>query len=755
MKKTFLRKLVLGFSTALLFVYSIIYACSDNGDWGIFFDTNFTPEAFVDKSYSPLFLSSDFFYSTDYYTYDNGHVSRFNDEIIQDWSTFLDGKIKTEDVKFFLIDSSATTVDNLYSYYSSKKRNSFSEKWSKKINLKDSKTKDFIEFLYLAQKIKTASTNNSWDYEAESKKQNDPKWVTTIANKYAKSKDKFLKNRYWFQVIKSCFYNDMNDSVVSFFQKTEKSVPKNTLYYRAFSYLAGIEYKNKNYAKSNYLYSQVFDKCPNMRVVAAYCFHPQENIDWNQSLAMAKTTTEKAALWAVQGYYADEHVAIEKIYALDPESEHLDYLLSRLINLRESKASIYETDKKVIEKYNKTNDSLAKIDSELVSRIAKAEKTKKSYLWYTAAGYLETINGNYAQADKNFDKAASKLPKTILASNQLRLLRFINNLNKIKNITTENQKTIVTDLDWLYNEVPKQKTENFRYNNATSWSKTYLSDLFKNQKNVVMAEFFVRNSDYYDNEKNLQAMKTFMAKDNKTALEKIAQSVYNVTLADINNYQAVTATYQNKIPEAIDFMKQTDSIQNFQFYGNPFNGNIKDCHDCDHAAYQKRKYSNIEFLNTIKEMQDKVAKKEDIYINNMLIGNAFYNITHFGNGRTFQEINIIGSGSSPYDYKDKTREMITDCTVAKMYYEQALAVAITDEQKAKCHYMLAKCERNDYYNNKFKTVKNYWEMDDDGINFLDWNGFKKLKTSYSKTKFYQEVIAECGYFNTYVNGPRN
>lgn len=755
MKKTFLRKLVLGFSTALLFVYSIIYACSDDGDWGIFFDTNFTPEAFVDKSYSPLFLSSDFFYTNDYNQFDNGHISRFNDEIIQDWSTFLNGKIKNEDLKFFLIDTSATTVDNLYSYYSSKKSNSFSEKWSKKINFKDSKTKDFIEFLYLAQKIETASTNNSWEYEANAKKLNDPKWVTTIANKYAKTKDKFLKNRYWFQVIKSCFYNDMNDSVVSFFQKTENSVPKNTLYYRALSYLAGIEYKNKNYAKSNYLYSQVFDKCPNMRVVAAYCFHPQENIDWNQSLAMAKSNTEKAALWAVQGYYADAHTAIEKIYELQPESEHLDYLLSRLINLRESKASIYEIDKAVIEKFNKTNDSLTKLDLELVARIATSEKTSKPYLWHIAAGYFETMNGNYSQADKNFDKAASKLPNTLLASNQLRLLRFINNLSKIKNITTENQKTIIVDLDWLYNEVPKQKTENFRYNNATNWSKTYLSDLYKNQKNVVMAELFTRNPDFYDNETNLQAMKTFLTKDNKTALEKIAQSVYNVSMADINNYQAVTATYQNKIPEAIAFMQQSDSIQHFQFYGNPFNGNIKDCHDCDHEAYQKRKYSNIEFLKTIKEMQDKVSKNEDVYSNNLLLANAFYNITHFGNGRTFQEINIIGSGSSPYDYKDTTREMITDCSVAKMYYQRALAAATNSEQKAKCNYMLSKCERNEYYNNKFKTVKNYWEIDDDKINFLAWNGFKTLKTDYSKTKFYQEVIVECGYFYTYVNGSKN
>lgn len=65
------------------------------------------------------------------------------------------------------------------------------------------------------------------------------------------------------------------------------------MYYRALSYVAGINYKQKKYAVSNYLYAQVFDKCPEMRIVTAYCFHPQNDADWNKSLAMAKTNKEK------------------------------------------------------------------------------------------------------------------------------------------------------------------------------------------------------------------------------------------------------------------------------------------------------------------------------------------------------------------------------------------------------------------------------------------------------------------------------
>jgi penicillin-binding protein-related factor A (putative recombinase) len=85
-----------------------------------------------------------------------------------------------------------------------------------------------------------------------------------------------------------------------------------------------------------------------------------------------------------------------------------------------------------------------------------------------------------------------------------------------------------------------------------------------------------------------------------------------------------------------------------------------------------------------------------------------------------------------------------------MYYQKALVAAITNEQKAKCFYMISKCERNEYYNAKYKLVTSWWEISDDKINFLAWDGFKTLKKDYSQTKYYQEVINECGYFRTYV-----
>ncbi|MGQ7945644.1 hypothetical protein [Flavobacterium sp. WC2509] len=751
MIQPFLKKLLIASSALTLLIYGTIYACAD-GDWGWSFDSNFTPETFVDKSYSPLFLSSDFFYGIGH---DTEQVTRFNNENIKDWSTYLEGKINEKDLTFFLTDSSSADVANLNVYFKKGKPSKTSEKWNKKIKLDDSKTKSFLLFLNDAQTVETYSTQHfdSWNYDETVKKEvlSDLKWIKTLEQKHNDTKDSFLKNRYWFLVIKAYFYSAQQANAITYFNQTEKSEPKNTLYYRALSYLAGIEYKQKQYAKSNYLYSIVFDKCPTMRVVTAYCFRPQQEKDWKQSLAMAKTDDEKAALWAIRGYYNDEEKAIAEIYKLQPKNPHIDYLLTRLINNQENKIDHSFKDKTVLQNKKTTKDSIHKSTINLVNKIAQSNKTAQPYLWNVAAGYLETLNGNFKQADKNFNEAENKMPKTPLAINQIRLLRFVNNLSKIDQLNPENEKTILADLSWLYFELPKNPIENFRYENATAWSQNYLAALYRSQKNGVMTEIFNRETNFYDNEKQLLEMKAFLSKTNKTEIEKIGASIYSVKLADINYFQAVKATFENKIPEAIAFMKQSEKLQNTVFYGNPFLGNIKDCHDCDHQALQKKKYTMLDFLMTIQKLQDNVAKQTDVYTNSGILGNAFYNISHFGNGRLFYEGNIAGSGSTPDFFRDPIRDMITNCSLAKAYYEKAFASAKNDEQRAKTQYMIAKCERNDYYNKKYYSLNiSSWDIQDDKTNFIAWQNFKNIKAKYSKTKYYKEIINECGYFRTYV-----
>jgi hypothetical protein len=270
--------------------------------------------------------------------------------------------------------------------------------------------------------------------------------------------------------------------------------------------------------------------------------------------------------------------------------------------------------------------------------------------------------------------------------------------------------------------------------------------LYASQQNVVFAELFHGNTAFYQAPSHAEAMKAFLHKTNKSPWEKLAESIYAITLSDIYEYQAIMTAYAGKLDEAIVLMEQSIEGKNVELYGNPFNGKIKDCHDCDHAALQKVKYTKLSFLKKMKEMQSLVDKGQDVYNNSLLLGNAYYNMTYFGNARVFYYNDIINQYGNYID--DYYQNYLLNCTTANQYYEKAFSTAVNAEQKAKCVYLMAKCERNAFYTKEYHSIFDFWG--DPEVAFRAWNGFKKLKAEYSNTRYYKEVINECGYFSKYV-----
>jgi len=742
MINNYLKKGLIGFSLLVGVTYTIIYACGGDDFWDYEYKTSFAPEAYVDKSYSPLFYSSDMFYTG----YDGDFTGRFNDDIVTEWDGYLNGKIKKEDIAYFIEnDSASAELLNLYQVAVNKKKLTFP---NRKIDLKNTKVKGFLEFMYYAKQIEkhTTISYDYWDYDNRTIPQVAPELIRTVEQKFEQTQDAFLKNRYWFQTMKAYFYSNSKPQTITFFEKTQNSTPKNTLYYRGLSYVAGSYYKQQNYVKANYLYAVVFDKCPALRQTTAYNFHPQEQADFNASLQLAQHTDEKTALWALLGYYADEQKAIAEIYKLNPKSEHLEYLLTRLVNKEEVRLN--DDEFKSVTAYKKQiNEKLNKEMLALVDKIADESQTAKPYLWNSAAGYLNIFKGDYKRAAKLFDKAESQAPKSELSDRQFRLLKLINNISGTTKMNAKSEGALLKDLKWLYLELPKEENsvDYFRYNKAKEWSAQYIAVLYKEQKNNVMSELFLRDRTYYYKFEDQEAMKAFLRKSGKNEWEQMAEKIYGFSLSDIYDYQGVISAYSNKIDQAITYMKQSER-SNDSLWGNPFNGKIKDCNDCDHAAYQKVKYTRLSFLQKIKEMQDKLTKGEEVYSNSLLLGNAFYNMTYYGNARAFYDDVIMGQGGNYID--EFYQPILLSTALATEYYKKAFAAASNPEQKARCVYMMAKCERNDFYSGRYHTRDTYFREAE--VNFLAWDGFKKLKSDYVNTQYYKEVINECGYFRKYL-----
>ncbi len=736
--------------SALIISVISIFSISGGGDdesYWTNYNSSFAPEAFVDdESYEPLFYSTDMFYGYDNYM--QGHSYRFVDTQVKEWNTYLENQISKETLNTIIgTDSLNDVVAKVCSAIKTNKPNGASRKY----NLENVKTKHFFEFINLAKSLEEATNfYPDWDYKTDTYSEST-KIKTSIVKKieklYNETTDNFLKEKYWFLTIKASFYSENRSNAISFFNGTSAKVEKGISYYRALSYLAGINYAQKKYALSNYQFAVVFENCPILRKEAIFDFKPQETKDFNESLNMAKSIEEKAALWTLYGYYADPVEAIAKVYELDPKNKHLTYLLTRAVNIEENNLNHTEYVKYTLKSY--VNES--KLDKKLyalVTEIAQTNNTMNPYMWDIVAGYFETLKGNYSKATSYLNEAKKTAPQKALVQNQIKLFAIFNQVSKTKVLNTQSENELLPNLVWLYdyNKQIQNSTEYYsketsdeemklRTDFLVSWSRSYISNLYKKQNNEVMSELFSREDNYYAKKERLEKMQTYFLENKNTAWDKLAQSLYTITLDDIYEYKGIMFAYNNQIDEAIDEFKKCKKLDTL--YGNPFNGKIMDCIDCDHNAKQKTKYTKLTFMQKVKEILDNVANDVETYSGNILLGNAFYNMSHYGNARLFYNNPIVDQYGNYID--EEYSDMLYNNSQTEYYYKKALSVAQNDEEKAKATFLLTKIERNKFYLSK--------QYVPDEVDFITFKGYKTLMQNYSNTKYYQEVINECGYFS--------
>ena len=642
-------------------------------------------------------------------------------------------------------------MNELYKYVKTGTKTVASANWTGRINLSDSKVKEFIEFLYYAKTVEKSSVliYDPWNYENSETLQVSAQTVAQLTGKYNQTSDPFLKNRYWFQTVKALFYSESKNLLPDFYEKTEIAQPINMLYYRAMSYYAGALRLDNQNAKSNYVYAQVYQSEPMLNTVASFSFNPASESEWSQILSFAKSTDEEIAIWALLGFKYDEFRAIAEIYKLNPQSEHLNYLITRLINKIEDRT---------FNQYSNSTDAFKKTSAQyvspealsLLSTAAKSGKLANPFLANIAAGYLHSLSGNYAEAAQ-FYAVAEKTPnQTIQYSNQLRLLKLLNNVLKIESMNVQTENELLPELNWLYFNCNNETTD-LRINTAQVWIKRFLAMYYQKSNNVLLAEAFNPSENFYSDAEKTKSMESFMLKPQKSAFQDFALKLYPVKINDINMYLALYYTYNNNLTDAWNYIQKADGYKDEILSGNPFNARIVDCHDCDHLAVQKTKFSKMRFVEIIKIMLEKVARNEDLYNNYLLLGNAYYNITYYGNARYFYSNYIIENGgnfnsSNSLTSDSEYSKFKYDCSTAQAYYQKAYNAATTDEQRAKCTFLIAKCELNTYYN----TEKMLDYSNEEKPLYKSFESYKALKNNFKHTKYYTEVIKECGYFASWA-----
>ena len=241
----------------------------------------------------------------------------------------------------------------------------------------------------------------------------------------------------------------------------------------------------------------------------------------------------------------------------------------------------------------------------------------------------------------------------------------------------------------------------------------------------------------------------------KTPFEQAMLRYYPLNVDNLYYHQGIMLAYRQETQKAITWLKKMKPDSAW-LPGNPFTGRLVDCHDCDHAAPQKQSFTALSFLQTLNNMQTEIKAGKNVYRNAYQVANAYYNITYYGNARAFYENDAVPAGPTSryyYDGEEQMEYQLTSMRTAGKYYELARKNAATNEQRARCTFMLSKCALNNIYNDpEFKSGDKFTDITgSQAVMNAYYNYFAELKEKYNKTAYYKEVLRECGYFRVYAD----
>lgn len=751
MTRKILKKFsILIISSSLVITTSIVFACAYYDYDSNFYNSFFAPETSNTPESKIFYRSLQTYYSSD----------RINDAIhimdstnIEEWKTFFTSKVSFEDLEFIIYKSRIGEIDTCIFFLKD-------NKYPIKDNLKEntllsfedkSKTKEFLFYLGFAKRCEPFSTYiTEWwneDNTSDPRKDKSAMEVLLAGGKKAMiiTKSSYLKERYAFQITRLLYQIGTYEDCVNFYyQNVTLFNSKSSIPYRALGYVAASQYKLKKYSEANYLYSLIFENCPPMRKISFFSFHPQEETDWQGALALAKNSHEKEVLWHLLGIYVDPLRAMQEIYKLNPKSNLLDLLIVRAVNINEESFIGYEDYWERPDSGYSLRSKKVEIDLlDFTQKLADAGNTNKPYLWNLTSGYLNLAQGKYNKAEEYLKKAESNSRNDILVNEQIHSLRIMIMVEQYLKSDPKTEDKLTKELNWL---ISKERNVSLRNSCIYKWSLSRLSEKYKSWGDFIKAQCldYRQNLNFYESKENINSLIALVDKPAKTGFESFIIGLHPYSKETMVYYKAINSIYQYNFEEAFKMLNECLNAGSEVLENNPFDIYIKDCYSCDYG--EKEVFTQYTFVKRMLELQNKIitdSKNASQYY--FLLANGFYNMTYFGNSRNMYSSPIKSYGHI-YFYSDYDKEIkkspITDCNKALEYYQKAMDLSTDIEFKAKCCFMAAKCEQNKYFISDDFSYKTPIRS---GIYF------KQLRDNYSTTRYYQEVINECGYFEKYVS----
>lgn len=701
-------------------------ACG-GGDWyGIVETTTFDPKVIGDATTDGLY----------YDPYDAGYGGPCGECIAKamsdDWKGYLAGAVPPADWDRVLLAANDKELAGIAAKLAGKPTPAAPKGYDSifKATAAKDKLAAAVAFVQLARRVEPFASFEAYTPDGTQRpKVTPPDDLITVARAGMKSKDAFLAQRYAFQALKVAFYRrDWPAAIQLFDQNTAVlAAPSNDLAWRARHYLAGALSRSGKKARANLELARIHGNYPALAGLAAQEFSPAEDKDWKDALRMAKTPRERTELWRLVGMSKDGVVAMQEIIKLDPKSNLVGLLLVRELARAESQ---------VVERYGGKPDpkdvaaqkkAYATLEQIAISQIAKAGD--RPWLMELVAGHIAAKRGDLASARSRLARAAAARPGDVRVASQVKASLAVALVATWK-MTPQYETELATSINGIHPEYGR--TAALRFDVRHRLAQHYLQ-----AGKLVEAELLESGSvDPIDsntgkpiNKKPRWADVTFIkdmiTRTGKTSTE-FDKFLVSGALVRPNLEQdlAMRHVLDGDFASAVK-LYQTSKPTSELFRVDPFVIHIKDCHDCDQQKYENAKWTHANFVTRLAELELKAKGGGEAGAEAALaLGNALYNMTFHGNARVVLSASHQSTG---------------DASAALRWYKKAYDTSKNRELKAKAAFLAAKAELGNLIAG-IDPATGYGA----GLP-IPKTWFPVVKT-YANTKYYKEVLKECGHF---------
>ncbi|GAB1463584.1 hypothetical protein [Pedobacter sp.] len=744
-----------------------------------------------------------------YLYYDEEKVSEYELNSAE-WANYL--KVNKADFHRIMYTSDSTT-NAQFSSLSKENLNTFSEDVKSNSFVKGLlKSKNALAYFKFAKSCEpfAVADYDRWDAEGgrDSTKMIEKAQQAIAAIKTVK-RDNFLKLRYAYQAVRMYHYAENYEACKSTYQQYVAPLSSADLAKGwAMAVYAGSVRYGGNPTEAAYLYSKVFANNTERRVQAYKNFH-YTSAAVEEVLPFAQNDLERANIIAIAAFGKPElHLdQLKKVYGYAPSSLLNGTLLVREVNKLEQQLNANG---------GLTGDlysnwlSPQEADSVRKTYLQQLEETKAFALQLSAEKkypepQLGIITAAYLSWLKEDDKSAIELLKQLNPDqleeryqNQYRIITLLINSRKLKQGNNFNEDELLPTLKWL--DEKRMKSVKFVANNEDDYFALNRDNKFiattRNFYQQLLAPSYLKmgdtaraalamlkGDDVYEQRRDnrlysnmshqtLSFWQKYLSANTMQKLEK------RYSLASKDNFEGwLNSNFLNLSKDDFYELFGTAYLRNHQYekaiacfkklakdypflspidwdgdtlYADPFITTVNDYPK--QYGTENKQYNKLTFAMEMLRLEKlTVSDKKNAALYYFKMANGVYQTGYYGNAWAL----ISYSWSSYANYEKPSFFYDGDYKLAKkakQWYLKARSLSKDTEFRAKCTFMLAKCEQKEKVNGVL-SVNSWWDNDaQNQLYRLNRSNpyFKELQRSYANTKYYRRAVEDCSYLSDFL-----